>query len=123
MLAVTFAGRAATIGLIVVLFALSWPTARFCLRGTGSPASWRFRAASDRTTASRSGACLTLVILEIIGAALVMLGLLLATIGVYGLLRMRDVFHQLRLAGPAVIVSSWPLWPLGAPRSSPAPCS
>src|ERR1044072_6960230 len=123
MLAVTFAGRAATIGLIVVLFALSWPTARVCLRGTGSPASWRFRAASDRTTASRSGACLTLAILEIIGAALVMLGLLLATIGVYGPLRVRGALHPPHLAGlvtgPAVIVSCWPLWPLGAPRSAP----
>jgi len=48
------------------------------------------------------------VILDIVGAALVMLGLLLATIGLYGLLRMRDIFHQLHpaglITGPAVIV-------------------
>jgi multicomponent Na+:H+ antiporter subunit G len=48
------------------------------------------------------------MILEIVGAALVMLGLLLATIGLYGLLRMRDIFHQLHpaglITGPAVIV-------------------
>ena len=48
------------------------------------------------------------MILDIVGAALVMLGLLLATIGLYGLLRMRDIFHQLHpaglITGPAVIV-------------------
>ena len=48
------------------------------------------------------------MILDIVGAALVLLGLLLATIGLYGLLRMRDIFHQLHpaglITGPAVIV-------------------
>jgi monovalent cation/proton antiporter MnhG/PhaG subunit len=48
------------------------------------------------------------VILDIVGAALLLLGLLLATIGLYGLLRMRDIFHQLHPAGlvtgPAVIL-------------------
>ena len=48
------------------------------------------------------------MILDIVGTVLVMLGLLLATIGLYGLLRMRDIFHQLHpaglITGPAVIV-------------------
>ena len=48
------------------------------------------------------------MILDVVGAALLMLGLLLATIGLYGLLRMRDIFHQLHpaglITGPAVIV-------------------
>ena len=48
------------------------------------------------------------MVLEIVGAVLVALGLLLATIGLYGLLRMRDIFHQLHpaglITGPAVIV-------------------
>ena len=48
------------------------------------------------------------MILGIIGSVLLLLGLLLATIGLYGLLRMPDIFHQLHPAGlvtgPAVIV-------------------
>lgn len=48
------------------------------------------------------------MILDVVGAALLMLGLLLATIGLYRLLRMPDIFHQLHSAGlitgPAVIV-------------------
>ncbi len=48
------------------------------------------------------------MVLDIVGAALLMLGLLLATIGLYGLLRMPDIFHQLHpaglITGPAVIV-------------------
>jgi len=46
--------------------------------------------------------------LDIAGAVLVALGLLLATIGLYGLLRLPDIFHQLHPAGlvtgPAVIL-------------------
>ena len=46
--------------------------------------------------------------LDIVGAVLVFLGLLLATIGLFGLLRMPDIFHQLHPAGlvtgPAVIL-------------------
>jgi monovalent cation/proton antiporter MnhG/PhaG subunit len=38
-------------------------------------------------------------IVDIITAALLFGGLTLATIGLYGLLRMRDVFHQLHPAG------------------------
>ena len=48
------------------------------------------------------------MVLDLVGAALIALGLLLATIGLYGLLRMPDIFHQLHPAGlvtgPAVIV-------------------
>jgi monovalent cation/proton antiporter MnhG/PhaG subunit len=48
------------------------------------------------------------MVLEIVGSVLLLLGLLLATIGLYGLLRMRDVFHQLHpaglIGGPAVIL-------------------
>ena len=43
-----------------------------------------------------------------VGGGLLVLGLLLATIGLYGLLRRRDVFHQLHAAGivtgPATIL-------------------
>ena len=49
-----------------------------------------------------------LMILDVVGAVLLLLGLLLATIGLYGLLRMPDIFHQLHPAGlvtgPAVIL-------------------
>jgi multicomponent Na+:H+ antiporter subunit G len=49
-----------------------------------------------------------LMLLDIVGAALLALGLLLAKIGLYGLLRMPDIFHQLHPAGlvtgPAVIL-------------------
>ena len=48
------------------------------------------------------------MLLDVIGAALLGLGLLLATIGLYGLLRMRDINHQLHPAGlvtgPAVLL-------------------
>ena len=48
------------------------------------------------------------MILDIVGSALLVLGLLLATIGLYGMLRMPDIFHQLHpsglVTGPAVIV-------------------
>jgi multicomponent Na+:H+ antiporter subunit G len=48
------------------------------------------------------------MILDIVGAALLALGLLLATIGLIGLLRLPDIFHQLHPAGlvtgPAVIL-------------------
>ena len=48
------------------------------------------------------------MILEIVGSVLLLLGLLLATIGLYGLLRMPDIFHQLHpaglITGPAVIL-------------------
>ena len=47
-------------------------------------------------------------VLDALGVGLLGLGLLLATIGLYGLLRMPDVFSQLHAAGlvtgPAVIV-------------------
>jgi multicomponent Na+:H+ antiporter subunit G len=47
-------------------------------------------------------------LLEAAGATLLVLGLLLATIGLYGLLRRPDVFHQLHAAGlvtgPATIL-------------------
>lgn len=47
-------------------------------------------------------------VLDALGVALLMLGLLLATIGLYGLLRMPDVFHQVHPAGlvtgPAAIL-------------------
>ena len=38
-------------------------------------------------------------ILEILGSGLVLLGLSLATIGLYGMLRKPDIFHQLHAAG------------------------
>jgi multicomponent Na+:H+ antiporter subunit G len=48
------------------------------------------------------------MVLDVIGSVLVLLGLLLATIGLYGLLRMRDINHQLHPAGlvtgPVVIL-------------------
>ena len=48
------------------------------------------------------------MVLDIVGAVLLALGLLLATIGLYGLLRMPDIFHQLHpaglITGPAVIL-------------------
>jgi multicomponent Na+:H+ antiporter subunit G len=48
------------------------------------------------------------MVLDIVGVVLLALGLLLATIGLYGLLRMPDIFHQLHPAGlvtgPAVIL-------------------
>lgn len=48
------------------------------------------------------------VLLDVAGVALLMLGLLLATIALYGLLRMPDIFHQVHPAGlvtgPAVIL-------------------
>jgi multicomponent Na+:H+ antiporter subunit G len=48
------------------------------------------------------------MVLDVIGTAVLGLGLLLATIGLYGLLRMRDINHQLHPAGlvtgPAVIL-------------------
>ena len=48
------------------------------------------------------------MILDVVGSALLLLGLLLATIGLYGMLRMPDIFHQLHPAGlvtgPAVIL-------------------
>ena len=48
------------------------------------------------------------MILDVVGSALLLLGLLLATIGLYGMLRMPDIFHQLHpsglVTGPAVIV-------------------
>jgi multicomponent Na+:H+ antiporter subunit G len=49
-----------------------------------------------------------LIVLEILAAVLLALGLLLATIGLYGLLRHPDIFHQLHpaglITGPAVIL-------------------
>ena len=48
------------------------------------------------------------MILDVLGAVLLFLGLLLATVGLYGMLRMRDIFHQLHpaglITGPAVIL-------------------
>ena len=48
------------------------------------------------------------MILNIVGAVLLGLGLLLATIGLYGMLRIPDIFHQLHpaglITGPAVIL-------------------
>jgi multicomponent Na+:H+ antiporter subunit G len=38
-------------------------------------------------------------LLDVLGAALLTLGLALATIGLYGLLRKPDIFHQLHAAG------------------------
>lgn len=47
-------------------------------------------------------------VLEIVGMGALLLGLSLATIAIYGLLRMPNVFHQLHaaglLSGPAVIL-------------------
>ena len=63
-------------------------------------------------------------ILDVAGVALLVLGLLLATIGLYGLLRMPDIFHQLHAAGlvtgPAIILILLAAVATGAPRSSPA---
>jgi monovalent cation/proton antiporter MnhG/PhaG subunit len=39
------------------------------------------------------------VVLEVVGSGLVFLGLTLATIGLYGMLRKPDIFHQLHAAG------------------------
>ena len=48
------------------------------------------------------------MVLDVVGAVLLGLGLLLATIGLYGLLRMPNVFAQLHAAGlvtgPAVVL-------------------
>jgi multicomponent Na+:H+ antiporter subunit G len=48
------------------------------------------------------------MVLDTVGAVVLALGLLLATIGLYGLRRMPDIFHQLHPAGlvtgPAVIL-------------------
>jgi multicomponent Na+:H+ antiporter subunit G len=48
------------------------------------------------------------MVLDVVGEVLLALGLLLATIGLYGLLRMRDINHQLHpaglITGPAVIL-------------------
>ena len=48
------------------------------------------------------------VLLDVLGAGLLLLGLLLATIGLYGMLRRPAIFHQLHAAGvvtgPAVIL-------------------
>jgi multicomponent Na+:H+ antiporter subunit G len=48
------------------------------------------------------------MVLDVLGAVLLTLGLMLATIGLYGLLRMPEIFHQLHSAGlitgPAVIL-------------------
>ena len=48
------------------------------------------------------------MVLDSVGAVCLALGLLLATIGLYGLLRMPDIFYQLHPAGlvtgPAVIL-------------------
>jgi len=48
------------------------------------------------------------MVLDVVGGVLLGVGLLLATIGLYGLLRMPDIFHQLHPAGlvtgPAVIL-------------------
>jgi monovalent cation/proton antiporter MnhG/PhaG subunit len=50
---------------------------------------------------------LTETTLDVLGAGLLALGLLLATVGLYGVLRMSDIFHQLHAAGlvtgPAVL--------------------
>ncbi|HET6550492.1 MAG TPA: monovalent cation/H(+) antiporter subunit G [Solirubrobacter sp.] len=48
------------------------------------------------------------MILDVLGAALVGLGLLLATIGLYGMLRKPDIYAQLHAAGlitgPAIVL-------------------
>lgn len=48
------------------------------------------------------------MVLDIVGAVLLVLGLLLATIGLYGLLRIPDIFQQLHpaglITGPSVVV-------------------
>jgi len=48
------------------------------------------------------------MVLDIVGAVLLLVGRLLATIGLYGLLRMPGIFHQLHpaglITGPAVLV-------------------
>lgn len=47
-------------------------------------------------------------VLEVIGIAFLLLGLTLATVGLYGMLRMPEIFHQLHgaglVTGPAVIL-------------------
>ena len=47
-------------------------------------------------------------ILDVIASALLFAGLTLATVGLYGLLRMRDIFHQLHpaglISGPALLL-------------------
>lgn len=47
-------------------------------------------------------------ILDVVAATLLFGGLTLATVGLYGLLRMRDVFHQLHpaglISGPALLL-------------------
>ncbi|WP_217914686.1 monovalent cation/H(+) antiporter subunit G [Miltoncostaea marina] len=47
-------------------------------------------------------------VLDVVGVALLMLGLLLATIGLYGLLRMPEIFHQVHpaglITGPALVL-------------------
>lgn len=47
-------------------------------------------------------------VLDVVAAALLFGGLTLATIGLFGLLRMRDVFHQLHpaglISGPALLL-------------------
>ncbi len=51
---------------------------------------------------------MTETVVDVIGAGLLGLGLLLATVGLYGVLRMPEMFHQLHAAGlvtgPAVLV-------------------
>ena len=48
------------------------------------------------------------MVLDVVGAALLALGLLLATIGLYGMLRKPDIFEQVHAAGlitgPALIL-------------------
>jgi len=48
------------------------------------------------------------MVLEIVGTASLALGLVLATIGLYGMLRKPDIFHQLHAAGlittPAIVL-------------------
>jgi monovalent cation/proton antiporter MnhG/PhaG subunit len=39
------------------------------------------------------------VVVDILGSALLLLGLTLATVGLYGMLRKPDIFHQLHAAG------------------------
>jgi multicomponent Na+:H+ antiporter subunit G len=47
-------------------------------------------------------------LLDALGVALLMLGLLAATIGLYGLLRMPEIFHQVHpaglITGPSVVL-------------------
>ena len=48
------------------------------------------------------------MVIDVVSAALLFGGLALATVGLYGLLRMSDIFHQLHAAGlvtgPAVLL-------------------